>query len=384
MKKAIKAASLGAFALAGMMGAAAPSAATELRFAVGSPPNSLGDKAANHFKEKLEEYSGGETTVKVYPLSLLNLLESNNGIRDGIADIATVLWPYFLTEYPETNLIAEAASMSELLEGDRQQATLAYLGAMIEYVAMRCPECTAEAKAQNQVFLGGLGTSSYVLQCMKPVTSYEDLQGLRVRAGGAWWSRWLTGMGASPVSLSINETFEGLNQGILDCTASNPGDMTQFGFIDVISDVTVGVPGSSFAFAMADINLDTWQSLDEEQRGHVLRAAAALSGDGIMAYFHDGRENIEEKAPERGIEIHQADEDLLAKSREWIAADLDALAASYEERFGIENAKGKLEDLRKLVDEWMPRMAGIDDREALAEVLWENVYSKLDLKTYGM
>ena len=97
-----------------------------------------------------------------------------------------------------------------------------------------------------------------------------------------------------------------------------------------------------------------------------------------------GLENIEEKAPERGIEIHQADEDLLAKSREWIAADLDALAASYEERFGIENAKGKLEDLRKLVDEWMPRMEGIDDREALAEVLWENVYSKLDLKTYGM
>ena len=29
-------------------------------------------------------------------------------------------------------------------------------------------------------------------------------------------------------------------------------------------------------------------------------------------------------------------------------------------------------------------MEGIDDREALAEVLWENVYSKLDLKTYGM
>ncbi len=383
MKQAIKAAALGAFALSGLLGAATPADATELRFAVGSPPNSLGDKAANQFKDKLEEYSGGDVTVKVYPLSLLNLLESNNGIRDGIADIATVLWPYFLSEYPETNLIAEAASMSELIEGDRQQATLAYLGAMIEYVSMHCPECQAEAKAQNQVFLAGLGTSSYVLQCMKPVSSYEDLQGLRVRAGGAWWSRWLTGMGASPVSLSINETFEGLNQGILDCTASNPGDMTQFGFIDVISDVTVGVPGSSFAFAIADMNLDTWNALSEENRGHVLHAAAAISGDGIMAYFHDGRENIEEKAPARGIEIHQADDDLLSKSREWIAADLDALAASYEERFGIENARGKLDDLRKLVDAWLPRMEGIDDRDALAEVLWENVYSKLDVKTYG-
>ncbi|MDF2232454.1 C4-dicarboxylate TRAP transporter substrate-binding protein [Albimonas sp. CAU 1670] len=383
MKKVIKAAALGAFALSATLGAAAPADATELRFAVGSPPNSLGDKAANHFKTKLEEYSNGDVTVKVYPLSLLNLLESNNGIRDGIADIATVLWPYFLSEYPETNLIAEAASMSELIEGDRQQATLAYLGAMIEYVALHCPECQAEAKAQNQVFLAGLGTSSYVLQCMKPVSSYEDLQGLRVRAGGAWWSRWLTGMGATPVTMSINETFEGLNQGILDCTASNPGDMTQFGFIDVISDVTVGVPGSSFAFAIADMNLDTWNSLSEENRKHVMHAAAAISGDGIMAYFHDGRENVENKAPAQGIKIHQADEALLAKSREWIAADLDALAASYEERFGIKDAKGKLERLRALVDEWMPRMEGVDDRDALAEVLWQNAYSKIDVNAYG-
>lgn len=380
MRSIVKAAAAAAILAAG---AAAPSGAEELRFAVGSPPNSLGDKAAQRFAEKLEEFSGGDVTVQVYPLSLLNLLESSGGLRDGIADVATILWPYFIAEFPETNFAAEMASMMELEDGDRDQVTLAYLGAAIEYVALHCPECREEAKAQNQVFLSGLGTSGYVLQCTKPVTTVEDLQGLAVRAGGAWWTRWLTAMGANPVQISVNETFEGLSQGVVTCTASNPGDMTQFAFIDVISDVTVGVPGSVFAFAMGQMNRDTWQGLSDDERRAVLHAAAYMSGQGIMQYFDDGRENVEVKAPERGIKVHEPTEALLEKSRAWIREDLDALADSYAERFGIENTQEKLETMRGLLKEWLPRMEGVDTRDELAEVLWENVYSKIDVSTYG-
>ena len=383
MKTRIRAAALAAFGAAALTVAAAPAEATNLRYAVGSPPNSLGDNAATYFAEKLDEFSGGELTAKVYPLSLLNLMESNTGIRDGIADIATVLWPYFLAEYPETNLAAELAALSELLDGDKMTNTLAYLGAVSEYVALHCPECRAETKAQNQVFLAGLGTSAYILQCMKKVTTVEDMQGLRVRAGGAWWTRWANAMGATPVSMSINETFEGLNQGVLDCTASNPAELTQFGFIDAVKHITTGVPGSSFAFGMGQMNLDTWNSLSAEERTQVLHAASYLSGSGIMQYFDDGRVNVEEKAPAQGIEIYEASPELVAKSRAWIEQDLASLAASYEERFGIENAKDKVEILRKLTAEWVPRMEGVKTRDALAEVMWEHVQSKIDVATYG-
>ncbi len=363
--------------------AAGAADAETLRFAVGSPPNSLGDNAAQHFAEKAAEYSNGELEVEVYPLSLLNLMESNNGIRDGITDVGTILWPYFLTEYPETNYAAEMAALMELEEGDRDQVTLAYLGAVSEYVALRCEECREETKAQNQVFISGLGTSAYVLQCTRPVTTAEDLDGLAVRAGGAWWTRWLSAMGANPVQISVNETFEGLSQGVIACTASNPGDMTQFAFIDVISDVTVGVPGSVFAFAMGSMNRDAWLGLTEDERRAVLHAGAHMSGDGIMAYFDDGRENVQEKAPARGIEVHQASPELIAKSRAWIEQDLEAISASYEERFGAQDVDGKLETMRRLIQEWIPRMEGVDTREELAAVLWENVHSKIDVSTYG-
>lgn len=384
MKNTIRSGVAAAFAATALLGAAsAPAEAAQLRFAVGSPPNSLGDNAASYFAEKLNEFSGGDLTAKVYPLSLLNLMESNTGIRDGIADIATVLWPYFLSEYPETNLAAELAALSELVDGDKMQITLAYLGAVSEYVALHCDECRAETKAQNQVFLAGLGTSAYILQCMKPVTTVEDMQGLRVRAGGAWWTRWANAMGATPVSMSINETFEGLNQGVIDCTASNPAELTQFGFIDAVKHITTGVPGSSFAFGMGQMNLDAWNALSTEERTQVLHAASYLSGSGIMAYFDDGRVNVEEKAPARGITIVEASPELVAKSRAWIEADLGSLAASYEERFGIKNTDAKVAKLRELIQAWIPRMEGVKTRDDLAAVLWENVQSKIDVATYG-
>ena len=382
MKFAIKAAAVSALALSAAVAAAPAVQADQLRFAVGSPPNSLGDRAAQRFAEKLNEFSGGEVTAKTYPLSLLNLLESNNGIRDGIADIATVLWPYFITEYPEANYAAELAALSELAEGDKKQVTLAYLGAVSEYVALRCDECRAETKAQNQVFLGGLGTSSYILQCMKPVTSVEDMEGLRIRAGGAWWTRWANAMGASPVSMSINETFEGLNQGVLDCTASNPAELTQFGFIDVVEHITEGVPGSVFAFAMGNMNRDTWLSLSEEERRQVLHAGAYLSGSGIIAYFDEGEENIA-SLEARGIELHQPTQELLEKSQAWIEEDTAAIAASYEERFGLENTAEKQAQLRALIEEWIPRMEGVETSDQLAAVLWEHVQSQIDVTTYA-
>ena len=147
--------------------------------------------------------------------------------------------------------------------------------------------------------------------------------------------------------------------------------------------ITTGVPGSSFAFGMGQMNRDTWLSLSDDEKTQVLHAAAYLSGDGIMAYFDDGEENVGKLAPEKGIEIYEADPALVAKSKAWIEEDLASLGASYEERFEIKDAAAKTATLRKLIDEWLPRMEGVETRDQLAEVLWENVQSKIDVATYG-
>ena len=142
----------------------------------------------------------------------------------------------------------------------------AMAGAMMEYIIFNCPDCRMQIAAQNQVYLGASSTTSYVLQCVVPLATVDDLKGKRIRAAGAYWARWAEQVGAVPVSMSINETLEGLNQGVVDCTASNTADFVNFGFIDVVEFLSEGAPGSQFPSATAVINKDAWEGASEDQR----------------------------------------------------------------------------------------------------------------------
>ena len=372
-----------AVGIAGGLGAPVAHATENLRFAIGWPPGTSAERTTQHFADVAAEESDGELQIKVYPLSLLNFLESTSGVRDGVADLTTVLTPYFVTEFPELNYATELASLAELQEGDPARNVMAYNGALMEYIFFNCDDCQVELEAQNHVYLTGSGSQSYFLQCTTPVTTIEDLQGLRVRAGGAFWSRWATAMGATPISMSINETFEGLSQGVVDCVAASAPELTNFGFIDVVTDMTPGVPGASFVSGVAHMNRDRWQGLSEANRQALVKASAAQSAAGVFAYYQTSEDNFE-LAKERGLTFHEPSPALLEKSREWIAQDAEALGATYAERYDVKNPAEKLALLRELLGKWSDLTAEVESEEQLHQISWDNLHSKIDVTTYGM
>ena len=239
--------------------------ADDFNYAGGWPPNAAPTKAIEDFAVAVGEYSGGDVNIKVFPLSLLSFAESNEGLRDGIADLSVILTPYFPSEFPNMNMLSEFSQLAELDEFSGELASAAYAGATTEHVMTNCPDCQKEVSAQNQVFLGAASTTSYVLQCVVPLETIADLQGKRIRTAGAFWSRWAETVGAVPVSMSINETLEGLNQGVIDCTASNTADFVNFSFIDVVKYVYVGLPGAQFV-APSMMNKDSWNGLPTTAR----------------------------------------------------------------------------------------------------------------------
>tara|TARA_B100002003_G_scaffold25499_1_gene21068 strand:+ start:2585 stop:3745 length:1161 start_codon:yes stop_codon:yes gene_type:complete len=379
------AAGAAAFAISASVSALAATpalSAENLRFAIGWPPGSSAEESTQHFADVAEAESGGELTVKVYPLSLLNFLESTSGVRDGVADLTTVLTPYFITEFPEMNYATELASLAELEDGDPARNVMAYNGALMEYIFFNCPDCQAELEAQNHVYLTGSGSQSYFLQCTKPVSSVEDLAGLRVRAGGAFWARWATAMGATPVSMSINETFEGLSQGVVDCVAASAPELTNFGFIDVVTDMTPGVPGGSFVSGVAQMNRERWAEMSEANKLALLKASAALSARGVYSYYEVGNENMA-MAKEKGVAIHEPSAELMEKTRAWIKTDAEALGATYSERFGLKDTDAKLAKLRELMGKWSDLTAGVESEEQLRQIYWDQLHSKIDMATYG-
>ena len=355
--------------------------AQDLTFAGGWPPGSAPTQKLEDFATALNEISGGEVSVRVFPLSLLSFAESNAGVRDGIADMTANLLAYFPAEFPNLNMIAEFSELVELAEFQGELSSAAFAGAMNEHVLLGCPDCQTEISAQNQVYLGTSSTTSYVLQCMVPLTSVADLQGKRIRAAGAYWARWAESVGAVPVSMSVNETLEGLNQGVVDCTASNTADFVNFGFIDVVKYVYVGLPGAQFNVPFT-MNKDTWAGMTETAKTAMLRASAKLAADITWVYIEEGRAG-KERAPGLGIEYVDAPADMIALNQEFISGDKAAIAAIYQERFGIENGLEAAETLTALLTKWTDLTKDVTSGAELEEIYWNEVFSKLDVATYG-
>ncbi|MFL1405160.1 C4-dicarboxylate TRAP transporter substrate-binding protein [Marinobacter sp. M1N3S26] len=360
--------------------------AETLSYALGYPPGSDSAKAAQNYADRVEEFSGGSLTVKVYPLSLLNFAETSAGVRDGMADIGYLLSPYFPSEYPHTNLLAEAAMQLQLFGKEIQgKEGPAYIGALAEYIFFQCEECLEDFHAQNQVITGIASSSNYMLNCSEPVTSQEDLEGKRLRSSGSQWSRWAERFGASPVTLSGNEAYEALDQGVVDCVVISAPDLENLGIIEATTDITTDVPGGVFAGAeITNTNRDRWQSLTDEQRKAMLHAGAYISAEIPWVYHQREAEVLKRAREELGIELHTASEDLAATTREFVREDMEVIAQYYAKTYGVENGAEMLEEFRPVLEKWVDLVKDVDSQEELAELYWEEVFSRVDPSTHGM
>lgn len=357
--------------------------AADLRFASGYPQGSITSDALGVFEERLAELSGGDVGVRVFELSLLNLKETPSGIRDGMADMGVVLTPYFPADFPHTNMVAEVSMSIELTERGSSQAGLVYTGAMSEFIFSECTECRDEFAAQNQLFLGSAATPPYSLLCREKIDSLEDLEGKNLRTSGAQWARWAESVDANPITMSVNEIYEGLSQGVVDCSVQSTSELSVFNLFEVVDDITVNYPSGTFSgVGSANMNLDSWRSLSEEQRQALLEATAVLSAEFSWGYEKGAVDN-ERTAEEQGIGLTQPSEAMVEKNREFIREDLKTIASAYEERYGIENADQKIERFRELLAEWRERIDGVESSEELADLYWEHVFSKVDASQYG-
>ncbi|MCC5856708.1 MAG: C4-dicarboxylate TRAP transporter substrate-binding protein [Ectothiorhodospiraceae bacterium] len=364
---------------------AGQASAETLRYALGYPPGSDATKAAENYAEKVSTYSDGELSVRVFPLSLLNFAETSAGVRDGIADIGYLLTAYFPSEYAHTNLIAEAAMQMQLY-GDavRGREGPAYVGAMLEYIFFNCPECHDEYAQQQQVFTGLASSSNYGLHCNAPVRTLEELQGKRVRAAGSQWSRWANEFGATPVTMSGNEALEALRQGIVDCVIISTPDLANLGIIEATTDTTIDVPGGVFAgAAITSVNRDTWQSLDDNQRGALLRAAAHISAEIPWVYHQREEEVLERAKAERGLRVHEAAPELMEATRKFVEGDMETLVEVYRDQRGVQRGAEMLDEFRPVLERWIELVSDVSSKEELAELYWTEVLSQVDPAQHG-
>lgn len=356
--------------------------AKDLRYATGFSPNTTGSNSSYAAAKYLADISGGTMTMQVFPQSLLGFAEMNGGIRDGIADAGFVLFPYFPAEYRNSGLITDLNMVATLEQmGDR--GGLAWTGALTEFIITQCEACRAEVAAQNQVYTS-TAAMEYNLLCTKPVNSGDELKGLKIRAPGASWSRWVEGAGAVAVSLPYAEMYEGLSQGIIDCTIASFTELVDQSLMDEIKSIVTDVPGGVFGgSAMFNINRDVWQGMNAEERENFMKAANY--GGALNSWDYRANNQIaREKAEAAGIDVHKADQALHDETMEWIRGDITSVTQLYAEKYGVTDSQEMADTFLKTFRKWAGLVADVDSPDALADLIWAEVGSRIDYSTYGL
>ncbi|RDH98022.1 C4-dicarboxylate TRAP transporter substrate-binding protein [Caldimonas thermodepolymerans] len=363
---------------------AAPAVAKQFKYAIGFPPGSYNVEMAEDYAKRVKKYTDGRHSVRVFPMTLLNMAETSAGLRDGIADIGFLLTPYFPAEYPHSNLPNEASMMLRLLGNEVQgKEALAFVGALTEFTFFNCPECHQEFARQNQVYTGHIGGSSYGLVCNKPVRSIEELKGKRLRAGAANWSRWATAVGASPITMSANEMREALSQGVVDCIILSAPEIHNFGLMDTISDITMAVPGGVFSTAAFNMNVKVWRSLSVEDRRAFLRAAA--EGGAYTPWIYQQKEQaILEEAKKKGVRLHEADAALVKKTQEFIEQDMNTIAKYFADKHSVKRGEEMIRTFRPILEKWVKLVQNVKTQDDLGALYWNEIYSKVDVTRHGM
>ncbi|MCA0043377.1 TRAP transporter substrate-binding protein DctP [Celeribacter litoreus] len=361
--------------------AAAPATAKELTYAIGFPTGSTPVNSLEKMVDYAKETHGLE--IKLFPMSLLDLRQTPQGIADHIVDMGWSTYQYQPAEFANSNLAA-ALNMTATADTDPRVASFAMAGAVTEYLTLKCPECVAEFSRQNQVYLGGHSTGVYLTQCTKPVVTLADFEGIKVRTAAPSWARWAENVGATAVTISANEAYDALSQGVVDCVFFAPTELVNFQLTDVVTDMTTGVPGGVFP-GVGDINtnIDVWRGMSEEERAALIDTAAYLVAYGTHAYV-EASEAAMDVARENNINIHAAADDLAAASAAFVEADKPVISEEFATKYNLEDAAGKAAIISGLIEKWKGLVADVETPEALKEVYVSEIYSKIDPASYAL
>tara|TARA_R110002049_G_scaffold200032_1_gene370606 strand:- start:98 stop:514 length:417 start_codon:yes stop_codon:yes gene_type:complete len=135
--------------------------------------------------------------------------------------------------------------------------------------------------------------------------------------------------------------------------------------------------------AGTNINADTWKSLSLEQREVMLRAASVFSA-GVPWIYHQQEDRILSEAKQRGVAIHHADQALIDKTQAFIRDDMQHIAEGYRTRYGVENGEEMIANFQGLLEKWTDLVQNVETEQELADLYWEEIFSKVDVEKHGL
>lgn len=254
------------------LSALAPAAHAQTTLIYGEPGPNRGARAeaTQWFVDKVAELSGGDLTIEMnWGGALFSEKAAVQSLRDGVADLGSVIAVYF----PQ-DMVAYGIADLPLQNPD------AWVGMKATDELMRTNEqITANLAAQNLVYVGSYTTSAVQLGCKgDAVKTVADIQGKKVRGVGAY-GQVFRDLGATLVDMTVYEAYQGLENGLIDCTQTYSYLVKALKFNEVFDNYTFVDWGQIGGLGIL-MNKSMFDSLSPEQQD-VIRTA----GEGLADAF---------------------------------------------------------------------------------------------------
>ncbi len=283
---------VGAAALAFSVTAA--QAETELTFGLQNNEASNVYQGTVAFKDKLEELSGGEMTVKIFPSSQLGDFKAMvPQVQAGELDIVMTGYPDMSYIIPELKLIGAPYVIADF---DHLQRVIA--GPFGQKMDAAFDE--QGVKVLDVWYFGTRHTTAN-----KPINSIDDMAGLRMRTPNVpFLIAYAENVGASPAPVAFAEVYLALQTNQVDAQENPLPTIEAMKFYEVQD--SIALTGHFVASAAIQISTKTWDRLSEQERQWVNEAIAA-GGETSNKLTFDAEEALISTFEGRGLTVTRPD-----------------------------------------------------------------------------
>jgi TRAP-type transport system periplasmic protein len=362
---------LTSLALYAVAGASPASAKVYVYGSWNGPKNVVLVQGVAPYLKAVEKDTGGSLKWKLIAgAQLFGGRATLAGIQNRIADAGGPVIPAFTRKaLRAANVVYDLVNAS--------QSPVAMAGAVAETYLLDCPACQADFAKNNTVFIANYAATAFNLLCRAPIASAADIKGRKIRVVGAL-GRFIKSLGGVPVGGSPSKAVQAMQRGNIDCIAGPTSWVQSFGMWDIakyVYDAPLAVQPTPSAMV---INRQAWDGLSRAEKQAMLKNAPRLiANTTINGYMAEDR-FVRREAPKRGIKFVKAGSDLLGPLAAHKAREPKVIA-EVAKKEGVKDPESIIKVHLANVAKWDKIYARIgNDVDKFSQVLWDEVYSKLD------
>lgn len=208
--------------------------------------------------EKIEELSGGEITINVAGPDVVPAFEQLEPVQSGVFDL--------LFTHPAYHI--GSASIGLGVEGTKADPVLRRTSGVIDTL-----DEYYQGLGLKVIAVAPVGSVAFNFILKDPITGAPSLEGRKIR-GTQTYNPVIEGAGASPVILPMTDIYSSLQTGVIDGAGTTLIGIVEKKWYEVSGYLSRPKFGTVGLFVF--MNLDSWESLSEEEQNILMEAAKAI------------------------------------------------------------------------------------------------------------